>query len=308
MSEDVNFQRILGRWDILALAFGAMVGWGWVVLAGTQLREGGMMGAALAFLLGGFAVFLISLTYAELCSAMPMTGGEHIYSYRALGPTGSFTCTWAIVLGYITVVAFEAVALPTVLDYLLPNYAVGDLWTVAGWDVKLTWALTGAVGAIFMTWVNYRGISFSAALQKIFVAFLALVGVLLIVGSFVSGEAANTQPLFVNGAGGFMTVMVMIPFLLVGFDVIPQAAEEIDLSPQCHRQGAVVVGHDGCGVVYPDPCRRIPYAGHCGAGTDGTRPGRCADRRCRGKVGRQGAGPRGPVRHPDQLERVFHRR
>ena len=231
MSEDVNFQRILGRWDILALAFGAMVGWGWVVLAGTQLREGGMMGAALAFLLGGFAVFLISLTYAELCSAMPMTGGEHIYSYRALGPTGSFICTWAIVLGYITVVAFEAVALPTVLDYLLPNYAVGDLWTVAGWDVKLTWALTGAVGAIFMTWVNYRGISFSAALQKIFVAFLALVGVLLIVGSFVTGEVANTQPLFVNGAGGFMTVLVMIPFLLVGFDVIPQAAEEIDLSP-----------------------------------------------------------------------------
>ena len=231
MSDDAKFERILGRWDILALAFGAMVGWGWVVLAGEQLRLGGTLGSSLAFVAGGIAVLLISLTYAELCSAMPMTGGEHVYAYRALGPLGSFVCTWAIVLGYVTVVAFEAVALPTVLDYLLPNYAVGDLWTVAGWDVKLTWALTGVAGAIFMTWVNYRGISFSAALQKIFVFALALVGLLLIVGSFVTGDAANTQPLIVGGVGGWMAVLVMIPFLLVGFDVIPQAAEEIDLSP-----------------------------------------------------------------------------
>ena len=231
MSDDAKFERILGRWDILALAFGAMVGWGWVVLAGEQLRLGGTLGASLAFVAGGIAVFLISLTYAELCSAMPMTGGEHVYAYRALGPLGSFVCTWAIVLGYVTVVAFEAVALPTVLDYLVPNYAVGSLWTVAGWEVKLTWALTGAAGAVFMTWVNYRGISFSAALQKIFVFALALVGLLLIVGSFVTGDAANTQPLVVDGFGGWMAVLVMIPFLLVGFDVIPQAAEEIDLSP-----------------------------------------------------------------------------
>ncbi|MBU2359175.1 MAG: APC family permease [Alphaproteobacteria bacterium] len=231
MSDNAQFKRILGRWDILALAFGAMVGWGWVVLAGEQLRVGGTVGASLAFIGGGFAVFLISLTYAELCAAMPMTGGEHIYSYRALGVAGSFICTWAIILGYVTVVAFEAVALPTVLDYIVPNYAVGHLWTIAGWDVKLTWALTGVAGAVFMTWVNYRGISFSAALQKIFVFALALVGLLLIVGSFFTGEVAHTQPLFVDGFGGWMAVLVMIPFLLVGFDVIPQAAEEIDLSP-----------------------------------------------------------------------------
>ncbi len=229
MSDEATFQRVLGRWDILALAFGAMVGWGWVVLAGTQIRAGGTLGAVLAFAAGGFAIFLISLTYAELCSAMPKTGGEHIYSYRALGLAGSFICTWAVVLGYVAVTAFEAVALPTVLEYLAPNYQWGRLWTVAGWDVTLTWALTGSVGAIFMTWINYRGISFSAALQKIFVFALGIVGLALIIGSFFAGEVANTSPQFVDGFGGWMSVLVMTPFLLVGFDVIPQAAEEIDL-------------------------------------------------------------------------------
>ncbi|MBJ3763900.1 APC family permease [Maribius pontilimi] len=228
-SDTEGFQRILGRWDILALAFGAMVGWGWVVLAGTQIREGGTLGAILAFAAGGFAVFLISLTYAELCSAMPKTGGEHIYSYRALGVTGSFICTWAIILGYVAVVAFEAVALPTVMDYLVPGYAVGTLWTIAGWEVKATWVAVGVIGALVMTWVNYRGISFCAAIQKLFTLALALVGLALIFGSFFTGTTENTAPLFVNGFGGWMAVLVMTPFLLVGFDVIPQAAEEIDL-------------------------------------------------------------------------------
>lgn len=199
------------------------------MLAGTQIREGGTLGAALAFAAGGFAIFLISLTYAELCSAMPRTGGEHVYSYRALGLTGSFVCTWAVVLGYVAVTAFEAVALPTVLEYLVPNYQLGHLWTIAGWVVTLTWALTGTAGAVFMTWINYRGVSFSAAMQKIFVFALALAGVMLIVGSLFAGDAANTSPQFVNGFGGWMSVLVMTPFLLVGFDVIPQAAEEIDL-------------------------------------------------------------------------------
>lgn len=229
MSDDEGFKRILGRWDILALAFGAMVGWGWVVLAGTQIREGGTLGAILAFAAGGVAVFLISLTYAELCSSMPKTGGEHIYSYRALGVAGSFICTWSIILGYVAVVAFEAVALPTVMDYLVPGYAVGTLWTIAGWEVKATWVLVGVVGALVMTWVNYRGISFCASLQKLFTLALGLVGLALIFGSFFAGSVENTAPVFVNGFGGWMSVLVMVPFLLVGFDVIPQAAEEIDL-------------------------------------------------------------------------------
>ena len=142
MSEG-KFERVLGAKDAIALAFGAMVGWGWVVLAGGWVNSAGSVGAMLAFAIGGVAVILIGLTYAELAAAMPLTGGEHVYSHRALGMGGSFFCTWAIILGYVSVVAFEAVALPTVVEHLFPNYKVGLLWTVAGWDVYFTWAMVG---------------------------------------------------------------------------------------------------------------------------------------------------------------------
>uniref|UniRef100_UPI001B7B2F9C amino acid permease n=1 Tax=Amaricoccus sp. TaxID=1872485 RepID=UPI001B7B2F9C len=120
-----SFERVLDKREVIALAFGAMIGWGWVVLAGGWVEAAGALGAMIAFGVGGIAVVLIGLTYAELAAAMPLTGGEHVYSHRAFGMGGSFLCTWAIILGYVSVVAFEAVALPTVIEHLFPNYKVG---------------------------------------------------------------------------------------------------------------------------------------------------------------------------------------
>lgn len=227
-----NFERVLNKKEVLALAFGAMIGWGWVVLAGGWVNSAGALGAMFAFAIGGLAVVLIGLTYAELAAAMPLTGGEHVYSHRAFGMGGSFLCTWAIILGYISVVAFEAVALPTVVEHLFPNYKVGFLWTVAGWDVYFTWAAVGVIGAIGMTWVNILGIKSSALLQKVVTLLILAVGLMLITGALFTGETANMEPLFVNGLKGLLAVVIMTPFMFVGFDVIPQAAEEINLPPK----------------------------------------------------------------------------
>jgi amino acid transporter len=226
---DGQFKRVLNAREVLALAFGAMIGWGWVVLTGGWIQSAGTVGAMLAFLIGGIAVILIGLTYAELASAMPLTGGEHVYSHRALGMGGSFFCTWAIILGYVSVVAFEAVALPTVIEHLFPHYKLGFLWNVAGWDVYFTWALVGSAGAIVMTWINIRGIQASAVMQKVVTLLIMMVGLMLATGSLFNGDSANLEPLFVDGAKGLMAVLIMTPFMFVGFDVIPQAAEEIDL-------------------------------------------------------------------------------
>ncbi|HET6522317.1 MAG TPA: APC family permease, partial [Geminicoccaceae bacterium] len=224
-----HFERVLNNKDILALAFGAMIGWGWVVLAGTWVQSAGGLGAMLAFAIGGVAVVLIGLTYAELCAAMPLCGGEHVYSYRALGMAASYICTWTLILGYVSVVAFEAVALPTVIEHLFPGYKVGYLWTVAGWDVYFTWALVGMLGSVIMTWINIRGIAFASFFQKLVTLLIVVVGVMFVTGALFNGESANMEPLFVGGAGGLLTVLVMTPFMFVGFDVIPQAAEEINL-------------------------------------------------------------------------------
>ena len=221
--------RVVGRNEVLALSFGAMIGWSWVALTGNWITQAGSLGAILAFLAGGIVVIFVGLTYAELSSAIPLVGGEHAYSLRALGPIASFICTWSILLGYVSVVAFEAVALPTVLDYLLPNLSHGYLWTVAGWDVHFTWVLVGILGAIFITLINFFGIQMASRLQMFATLIVIIGGLALIGGATFSGEVENFSPLFNNGPKGFLSVIIMVPFMFVGFDVIPQSAEEINL-------------------------------------------------------------------------------
>ena len=89
-----------------------------VINSGDWIANAGFIGSIIAFLIGGAMVVFVGLTYAELTAAMPQCGGEHVFSYRAMGPTGSFICTWAIILGYVATAAFEAVALPTVVTYI----------------------------------------------------------------------------------------------------------------------------------------------------------------------------------------------
>src|SRR5690625_7354925 len=122
MSEP-RLKKILGSKDVLALAFGAMIGWGWVVTAGLWITEAGRLVAIIAFLIGGLLVLLVGLTYAELTAALPLAGGALGFSHKAMGRVASFSATWAVILRYVSVVSFDAVSLPTVVQYLRPNYS-----------------------------------------------------------------------------------------------------------------------------------------------------------------------------------------
>lgn len=224
-----HFIRVLGRRDVLALAFGAIIGWSWVLLTGQWVQTAGALGAIGAFVGGGIAMIFIGLTYAELISAMPLAGGEHVYSYRALGRGASFMCTWALILAYVTVVAFEAVALSSGLEYLLPDFSRGRLWSIAGEDVYLSWVAVSIPAAIFMTAINILGVKPTAVMQSIVTAIIFFTGLLFVSGTFTAGQAANLEPFFVNGITGTLSVLIMVPMMFIGFDVIPQAAEEIRL-------------------------------------------------------------------------------
>ena len=111
MTDSTRFAKVLKTPEVIALAFGAMIGWSWVLLTGVWLTAAGTIGTLIAFCVGGLAVTLIGLTYSELAAAMPKAGGEHIYTQRALGSRWSFVCTWALLFSYVNVCMFEAVAL-----------------------------------------------------------------------------------------------------------------------------------------------------------------------------------------------------
>lgn len=41
--EKSEFDKVFSAWDILVIAFGAMIGWGWVVSTGDWIGRGGVL-------------------------------------------------------------------------------------------------------------------------------------------------------------------------------------------------------------------------------------------------------------------------
>ena len=169
---------------------------------------------------------------------MPQCGGEHVFSYRAMGATGSFICTWMIVLGYVSVACFEACAFPTIITYLWPGFLKGYMYTVAGFDIYASWLITAIVIAFLIMLINIIGAKTAAILQTILTCIIGGAGILLIVASVINGTVDNLDgQIFAGTTAGvnikaIIGVAAMSPFYFIGFDVIPQAAEEINVPPK----------------------------------------------------------------------------
>lgn len=230
-----ELKKVLNTGDVLVVAFGAMIGWGWVVSSGQWITDGGILGTVIGFIIGGIMIYFVGLCYAELTTALPKCGGEHVFSYKAFGSVGSYICTWSVILSYIGVVCYEAVSFPTILQYLFPNIAKGYLYTIGGFDVYLTWLLIAIGMAVLILLLNIVGTKKAARFQKVLTCIIAGVGIILVVGSALSGDVKNIQEqMFVGNNNGqiienVIKVAIMTPFFFFGFDVIPQAAEEINV-------------------------------------------------------------------------------
>lgn len=240
--------KILRAHDVVALGFGAIIGFGWVVLTGDWINQAGTFGAVVALMAGGLIMGIVGLTYAELTAAMPKAGGEYNYLLRAFGSRICFIGSWAIAGGYASIVAFEAVALPRTISYLFPQVNSIPLWEVAGDQVYLVWALLGSAAAVAITILNAVGIRQVGVAQNWVLSFLVLVGIILVVTAFFKGEPARMEPFFSNGLGGMFSVLTVVPFLFAGFNVIPQAAEESIVKPR--RIGWLVVVTVGLATLW----------------------------------------------------------
>lgn len=54
--ENQSFAKVLGSKEVLALAFGAMIGWGWIVLTGDWIISAGSYGAIIAMAIGSVII------------------------------------------------------------------------------------------------------------------------------------------------------------------------------------------------------------------------------------------------------------
>ena len=222
-----SLARKLRKVDYFTIAFGTMVGVGWLVVMDDWLRRGGPLGAMLAFAIGGLALAPIGYIYGRLVMAIPDAASEIAYTQRVFPPWVSFATGWMMTLAYLIVCPWEAVAIGKIAAYLFPSLNSLPLYHVAGQAVYLPRLVLGLALIATVTWLNYQGIRLSANFQN-WMTFI-LLGLFLLFGGFCiqSGSIHNLLPLFPHGrVVSILLVLQIVPYFMTGFEAVPKCAEE----------------------------------------------------------------------------------
>lgn len=246
MSE-AKLQKSLSPMQVCALALGSIVGWDCFVLPGDLfLPSAGPLGTLLGFLAGAVLISFVGVCYSYMVKYAPVAGGAFTYAYIGFGPTASFICGWALVIGYVAIVMIDIAALSLIFRFLFPGvFEFGELYTIAGWKVYMGEVLLMTAGTIVFGLLNYRSVGMAGKLQLI-LAFMLTFGIVSFffgANTLETADIGNLVPLFAENksqAACILSIFALSPFLFVGFDTVPQASEEFAFDPGRCRNIMVV--------------------------------------------------------------------
>jgi len=208
----------IGKLAMLAMAVGIIVGpWMpqmpfWFSLSGPSI--------SLAFLVIMVAIVPVILVYGELTAMLPFAGGEYNFARNALGFAPAWAVGWFLILLYLIATAIMGPATARMLQALfvlpdIPSASVG----FAGIGFLLLFSV-----------LNTFSLNFSSRVQVLMVLGMIMVGVATFLWFFGSGHwnPKNLTPFFLTGGEGFVVAVSMLVAMVIGFDCIPQMAEEAD--------------------------------------------------------------------------------
>lgn len=231
---------------VWALAVGSIIGFGCFILPPDFLERSGPLGFVVGIVIGAAAMLVIGADISYMIQRLPLAGGQFTYTKELFGPTHGFICGWMLVLGYISLIAMNSTALGVLAEYIFPSvFKTGYLYTVAGWDVYLPQVILALFFILLFGAFNLSGGRIAGKLQVGMVLLLIGAVLLVLVGTLAGGVASpvNLSPAFVQGKSPFQcifSILAMVPFLFVGFDTVPQSAEEFSFSPK--KTFALILG------------------------------------------------------------------
>ncbi len=231
MSPRTDAERNLGLLGATGVGVGAIVGGGILALAGVAFATTGPA-AILAFGLNGVIALLTALSFAEMASKFPESGGTYAFSKKVLSVEAAFTVGW--VVWFASIIAAVLYALGFAHFALL---MVSDLWRVLQGDAPnwltssstvtgLAMATTVALAANLM--IRSAGGGQWANIGKVLVfAVLILGGLWAVLRQPISDTQTALQPFFTAGFGGLLQAMGYTFIAWQGFDLIAAVGGEV---------------------------------------------------------------------------------
>lgn len=226
IDQKIELKRSVSVFSGCAYILGTIIGSGIFISPKGVVVESGSVGSALLiWFLCGVLVLLGALSYAELGTAVPKTGGPYEYIRAAFGDFPAFLYCWAIVM----------IVLPTgnaVISLTFAYYVIQPAFpSCASPDTAVL--LLAAVAVALLTFVNGFSTDLSARVQTIFtvVKIIALIAIIITgIYAISIGYTENFVKPFEGStttAGGISLAFYSGMFSYAGWDTLNFLTEEL---------------------------------------------------------------------------------
>lgn len=238
-AQRTQLAKRLSPLSVWALSLGCIIGWGSFILPGTTfLPQAGPAGTLLALAIAAVVMIIIAFNYSFLIKRYPYAGGEYSYVNATFGARHAFIMSWLLGLCYLALVAQNATALALVARNVVGGvFRTGFLYSFAGYDIYAGELCLALAALLLFAALSIRGVKLAGLFQTVLVLAIVFgVGATLAATIDQVGPQAffAPRPAFspiTPPLHGVLVVLAIAPFLFVGFDTIPQAAEEYHFPP-----------------------------------------------------------------------------
>jgi len=218
--------RLLGLFETTSIGIGAIVGGGILALAGVAMAATGPS-AALAFGLNGCIALITALSFAELATAFPKSGGTYLYAKRVLTVGAAFYVGWVVWFASMVAAALYAIGLATFfLNSLVILLPAAPVWIDSRAAITFVSVIATVLCTFLLThnpgsggnWVN---------IVKVVVFAMLILGGLYAWRRDQPVALDHLSPFFAEGPLGIVKAMGYSFIAFQGFDLIAAVAGEV---------------------------------------------------------------------------------
>jgi APA family basic amino acid/polyamine antiporter len=237
-----TLKRSIGTFQLTMFGVGATVGTGIFFVLSQAVPEAGPA-VAVSFLIAGIAAGLAALCYAELASAVPVSGSTYSYAYTTLGELMAMVVAACLLLEYGVSTAAVSVGWSQYVNKLTDNllgHRLPQALSAAPWDANPgVINLPAVILVILCAVLLIRGASESAAVNAVMVVIKLSVLAMFAVIAFTAFDADRFSDFAPFGVAGISVAAGTIFFSYIGLDAVSTAGDEVK-DPQKTMPRAII--------------------------------------------------------------------
>lgn len=237
-----HLKRSIGTFQLTLFGVGATVGTGIFFVLSAAVPEAGPA-VIVSFIIAGIAAGLSAICYAEMASAVPVSGSTYSYAYTTMGELVAMGVAACLLLEYGVSISAVAVGWSGYLNKLLDNLfgvQIPQALAAAPWDADPGIVNLPAVILIVMcALLLVRGASESALVNTIMVLIKLGVLLMFVVIALTAYNADHFQGFWDAGFGGITLAASTIFFSFIGLDAVSTAGDEVK-NPQKTMPRAII--------------------------------------------------------------------